>query len=275
MDIEQFKAVQRQVWSEGDYRPVGRLLEPAADLLVQAAGVAAGQRILDVATGAGSVAVLAAQAGADVVGVDLTDAWFGEARRGSTEAGVTVELVTGDAEELPFDDASFDVVLSSFGAIMAPRHEVAAGELVRVCRPGGTIAVTAWIPGGTADVTFSPLSTQLPPPPPFVTPFIRWGDPDHVRALFASHDVTLELQRHDFPVRFASNAAFESFALENSGGFSRARQTLKAMGRWDRVHADFRRAVEASNEAEDGTYRTSWDFLLILARKAPREPRPS
>lgn len=268
MELERYRAVQRQVWAEGDYRPVGRLLEPAARILVDSVGLSAEQRVLDVATGAGGVAMLAAQAGSQVVGVDLTDAWFEEARRRADGAGVNVELVTGDAEDLPVDDLSFDVVLSGFGVIFAPRHEVAAGELVRVCRPGGTIALTAWTPGGTNDATFSTLLPQLPAPPGFVMPFIRWGDPTHVRELFARHDVSLTFQHRAFPVEFASIEAFESFVLENSGPLARARRTLEEMGCWSEAYVRFLRAVEASNEAEHGSYRTTWDFLLIVATKA-------
>ncbi len=267
MDLAQFKAVQREVWAEGDYRPVGRLLEPAARMLVDAAQVSAGQRVLDVATGSGSVAVHAARAGADVVGVDITNAWFDEASRRAADAGVDVELLIGDAEDLPVDAASFDVVLSGFGAIFAPRHDIVAAELARATRPGGTIALTSWTPSGANDAVFSVLLSALPPPPEFVMPSIRWGDPDHVRDLFEPHGVTLRCERSAFPVGFGSPAAFESFVFDNSGGFIRARQTLEGLGRWEETHAAMRDAIEATNEADDGTYRVSWDFLLTLGTK--------
>ena len=268
MDLERFKAAQREVWAEGDYPPVGRLLEPGARILVEAADIAAGQRVLDVATGSGTVAVLAARAGGEVVGVDITDAWFEAARARAEVEGVEVDLHVGDAEDLPIDDESFDVVLSSFGAIFAPRHDVVAAELVRVCRPGGTIALTAWPPGGTNDAVFSALLSRMPSPPEFVTPFIRWGDPDHVRDLFATHDVTLGFERRDFGVAFPSVEAFEAFVFETSGGFVRARQMLEELGSWDEAHAAFRDAIAATNEADDGSYRTTWDFLLAKAMKA-------
>ncbi len=146
MNLDEFKAVQRQVWAESDYPPVGRLLEPGARQLVDAVGVTDGQRMLDVATGSGSVAALAGQAGAPVVDIDIIDAWFDEARARASMTGVDLDLRLGDAEDLPVDDESFDVVLSSFGAIFAPRHDAVASELVRVCRPGGVIALTAWPP---------------------------------------------------------------------------------------------------------------------------------
>lgn len=269
MDLQQFKAAQRQVWAQGDYPPVGRLLEPGARILVEIAEVTEGQRVLDVATGSGSVAVLAGQAGAEVVGIDITDAWFDEARARAEAAGVEVELRIGDAEDLPVDDEAFDVVLSNFGAIFAPRHHVVAAELVRVCRPGGTIALTAWTPGGSNDTVFSPLLARLPPPPEFVTPFIRWGDPAHVRELFASKDVTLSFEHRDLEVAFPSVEAFDAFVFGTSGGFMRARRTLEELGCWEDAYADFRDAIDVTNEADDGSYRVRWDFLLTTATKAP------
>jgi SAM-dependent methyltransferase len=227
MNLDEFKAAQRQVWAEGDYPPVGRLLEPVARMLVEAVGITDGQRVLDVATGSGSVAVLAGQAGAQMVGVDITDAWFDEARARAAIAGVELDLRMGDAEDLPVDDESFDVVLSSFGAIFAPRHEVVAGELVRVCRPGGVIGLTAWPPGGANDIVFSTLLTRLPSPPEFVTPFIRWGDPAHVRELFAATGVALSFEHRDFKVEFPSVEEFKAFVFETSGGFIRTRRALE------------------------------------------------
>ncbi len=268
MELEEFKEIQRQMWEEGDYRPVGRLIEPAAQILVQEAGVRAGQRVLDVGTGSGSVAVAAALAGAEVVGVDITDAWFDEADGRANAVGVQLDLRLGDAEALPVDDGSFDVVLSSFAAIFAPRHDVVASEFVRVCRDGGVFGITAWTPDGTNNAVFSPLVKSLPFPPEFVTPSILWGDPDHVRGLFASHDVTLRFERPKFTVTFSSVDAFESFAFENVGGLITARRALKEMGRWDEAHAAMREGMDQTNEADDGSYRVGWDFLLTVGIKA-------
>jgi SAM-dependent methyltransferase len=268
MNLDEFKAVQRQVWAEGDYPPVGRLLEPGARMLVEAAGVTEGQQVLDVATGSGSVAVLAGQAGAQVVGIDITDAWFDDARARAAVADVDIDLRLGDAEDLPLDDESFDVVLSSFGAIFAPRQEVVARELVRVCRPSGVIALTAWPPGGANDTVFSTLLTRLSSPPEFVAPFILWGDPAHVRDLFASTDVTLSFEHRDFEIEFSSDDAFKAFVFETSGGFMRARRALEELGTWEDAYAAFEAAIDATNEADDDTYRTTWEFLLIRAEKS-------
>ncbi len=256
------------MWEAGDYRPVGRLIEPAARTLVERAGVAPGHRVLDVATGSGSVAVAAAEAGAEVVGVDITDAWFPEARRRAAAAGVHVDLLLGDAEELPVDDASFDLVLSSFGAIFAPRHHLVAAEVVRVCRPGGDIGFTAWPPDGANDAVFSTLLSFLPPPPGFASPSTAWGDPTHVERLFAPHDVALHFDRPAFRVSFASPDDYLHFAGTNSGGYRAARDILEAEGSWDRAEAAVRQALAATNESADGSYAATWEYLLILARRA-------
>ena len=269
MNLDEYRAAQRHLWAQGDYPPVGRLLEPAARILVDAVEITDGQRVLDVATGSGSVAVLAGQAGAQVVGIDITAAWFAEARTRAAVAGVDIDLRVGDAEDLPVDDESFDVVLSSFGAIFAPRHEVVACELTRVCRPGGIIALTAWTPGGSNDAVFSTLTRRLPSPPEFVTPFIRWGDPAHVRQLFASEGVTVSFEHRDLDVDFPSVQAFKTFVFETSGGFARARRALEELGDWDDADAAFEAAIDATNEADDGRYHTTWQFLLVSATRSP------
>ena len=268
MELEEFKETQRRLWEEGDYRPVGRLIEPAAQILVRETGVRAGQRVLDVGTGSGSVAVAAALAGAEVVGVDITDAWFDEAHDRASAVGVKLDLGLGDAEALPVEDGSFDVVLSSFAAIFAPRHDLVASELVRACRGGGVFGITAWTPDGASNAVFSPLVDFVPAPPEFVSPSILWGDPDHVRALFASHDVALRFERPQFTVTFSSVEAFESFTFENSGAMIAARRALEAMGRWNDAHAAMREAMDQTNEANDGSYRVAWDFLLTVGTKA-------
>jgi SAM-dependent methyltransferase len=180
---------------------------------------------------------------------------------------VDVQLEVGDAEALPVADAAFDVVLSGFGAIFAPRHKVVAAELTRACRPGGTIAFTAWIPGGTNDRMFSVLTDYLPAPPEF-TPHIIWGDPEHVRAVFAPHQVVFTFERPSLTVAFPSVEVFESFMLENSGGVITARRALEALGRWNDGYAALHEAIESLNEADDGRYRVTWDFLLAVGARS-------
>jgi len=132
------------------------------------------------------------------------------------QAGVEVELRIGDAEDLPVEGGSFDAVLSNFGAIMAPRHEVVATELARVCRPGGTITFTAWPAHGPNERVAATIVDSLPPPPDFATPMHRWSDSDYVRDRFASHAVTFRFEHGTLPVEFASVEHFESTFLNNA-----------------------------------------------------------
>lgn len=267
MDLDAFKAAQRRMWADGDYRPIGRALAPAAHILVDRAGVTQGQRVLDVATGAGSVAVAAARAGADVVGLDITDAWFEEARSAAQAARVELALVVGDVERLPVRTEAFDVVLSSFGAIFAPRRHVVGRVGARVSsrwddRVDGVDARERQLHD---DVH---ADAGLPPPPAYVTPSIRWGLPAHVRDVFASHEVDVVFERPSFGIEFESADAFEKTMVDNSGGFDDLRRALNQLDLWEQARSDFRRAAAQANEANDGSHRVTWDCLLIIAHKS-------
>src|SRR5262245_10744091 len=197
LDVEGFKQNQRKIWSSGDYPDIAHLIESGAEHLVRAADVHAGQDLLDVATGSGNVALIAAAKGANVTGLDLTPELFVAARRRAGEAGVDCEWIEGDAEQLPFADDSFDRALSAFGTMFAPRHEVAAAELVRVTKPGGVVAVAAWTPEGTNGQMFRTVSSHMPPPPPELKPPSMWGDEAYMGALFGPLGVELEFERGD------------------------------------------------------------------------------
>jgi ubiquinone/menaquinone biosynthesis C-methylase UbiE len=161
------KHTHRLTWAAGDYAAVAEHIDavPPRDLLNRVA-IAPGDDVLDVATGTGNVALRAAAAGARVVGLDLTPELFVTARRRAADPyRVTVEWIEGDAEELPFADASFDHVLSVFGVQFAPRHDVVAGELARVCRPGGHVGLVNWTPTGVIGELFTIMSGYLPAPP--------------------------------------------------------------------------------------------------------------
>lgn len=268
MELEDFKEKQVALWNDGDYRPIGRMLNPAAENLVAEAGVSAGRTVLDVGTGSGSVAVAAASLGAYVLGVDITDEGFGEARARAKAAEVDVDLRIGDAENLPVDEASFDVVLSSFAAIFAPRHDLVAAEFARVVKPGGRIAFNAWPPDGVQAKMFAPLYDRLPPPPDFVTPPIRWGEQSHVRELFDPLGITFRFERPQIPIEFPSADAVIEFMLTNSGPTRASVAALQEMGVWDEARAELAETISAANEADDGTFRTNWDYLLAASEPA-------
>ena len=178
------KARHRTMWALGDYPAVAADVIPElGPELVAASQVRPGDRVLDVAAGTGNAAVPAALTGARVVASDLTPELFVAGRAFAARHGVEVEWEEGDAEALPYDDGAFDVVLSCVGVMFAPHHQQAADELVRVCRPGGTIGLLSWTPQGFVGEMFKAMKPYAPPPPPGAQPPPLWGDEDHVRAL--------------------------------------------------------------------------------------------
>src|SRR5919202_6895676 len=190
------KSRHRAMWALGSYAAVAReAVAGVGPVLVEACGVRAGDRVLDVAAGTGSAAIPAALAGAHVVASDLTPELFEDGRARAADAGAELEWREADAEALPFEDGSFDVVMSAIGVMFAPHHARAAAELVRVCRPGGTIGVLSWTPEGFIGRLFATMRPFLPPPPPGVQPPPRWGDEAHVRSLFGDAVTDLRARR--------------------------------------------------------------------------------
>jgi SAM-dependent methyltransferase len=181
----ELKARHRKMWASGDYPSmVETFLLPLGPRLVQACGIASGMTVLDVAAGTGNASIPAAETGARVTASDLTPELFEAGRARAGGAGVELDWVEADAENLPFDDGSFDVVMSSIGAMFAPHHEAVADQLVRVCRPGGTIGMLNWTPEGMIGALFKTMGPFAPPPPPGAQPPPLWGNEDHMRELF-------------------------------------------------------------------------------------------
>ena len=181
----ELKARHRAMWASGDYPSmVETWLLPLGPRLVEACGIDAGMRVLDVAAGTGNASIPAAQKGAAVTASDLTPELLEAGKRRAEAEGVELEWVEADAEHLPFDDESFDVVMSSIGAMFAPHHQDVADELVRVCRPGGTIGMLCWTPEGQIGALFKTMGPFAPPPPPGAQPPPLWGSEDHQRELF-------------------------------------------------------------------------------------------
>ena len=169
--LDSFRVQARATWSAGDWDGFARLLTPVGRLVVDRVGVEPGLGLLDVGTGTGgNVAIPAAQLGAEVVGLDITPELLTHARRRAADAGVVVGWIEGDAQELPFADASFDRVTSTFGAMFAPDHGRTAAELVRVCRPGGRIVMTTWVNDGFVGELFTLTGSFMPAPPPVRNP---------------------------------------------------------------------------------------------------------
>jgi len=213
------KARHRAMWAAGDYPAVAATLIPTLGAtLVEATGVAAGQRVLDVAAGSGNAAIPAAATGAHVVACDLTPELFPAGRKAAADRGVQLEWVEADAEALPFPDAAFDVVLSCVGAMFAPHHQAVADELVRVTVPGGTIGMINWTPAGAAGQIFAAMKPYAPPPPPGAAPPPLWGEERHVRELFGTRVTNLVAQRRSVAMTLDGDpAALREFYKRNFG----------------------------------------------------------
>jgi len=259
--LEQLKRNARAAWAAGDYPAIARRqLWPVGERIVRHAGIRPGEHVLDVACGTGNAALRAAAAGARTVGVDLTPQLLEVARSLASEGGVAVEWKEGDAENLPFPDESFDVVLSVFGCMFAPRHDVVAHEIARVLRHGGRLGICAWTPEGSVGRFFRAMGAYMPPPPPeFATPPLAWGTEDHVHRLFAGTGVKLEFRREtvEFPQLESLEAEIE-FSTTKFGPLVMARKFLEPQGRWPALLADLARLLEHPEPSE---------YLVILGQK--------
>jgi SAM-dependent methyltransferase len=267
--IAELKRVHRGTWAAGDYAAVAEVIDetPPRDLLARVE-VAPGQRVLDVATGTGNVAIPAAAAGAQVVGLDLTPELFDTARRRAAEQGVAVDWIEGDAEDLPFEDESFDRVLSAFGVQFAPRHEVVAQELARVTRPGGRIGLVNWTPEGQVGELFKIMGRYLPPPPGYASPPPLWGSEEHVRNLFADSPIELEFFRGTNPWRFDSAEHYVVFMESYYGPTVKARERLTAEGQWEQCRGEILALADRRNEATDGSLLMNAEYLVAIGRNA-------
>ncbi len=198
---QELKARHRVMWAKGDYPSmVQTFLLPLGPRLIEAAGIGPGMRVLDVAAGTGNASIRAAEAGASVVASDLTPELLAAGREVAEANGVELEWVEADAENLPFEDESFDVVISSIGAMFAPHHEQVADQMVRVCRPGGTIGLLSWTPEGMIGALFRTMGPFAPPPPPGAQPPPLWGSEDHLRGLFGERVDWRSLEREDLAI---------------------------------------------------------------------------
>ncbi len=256
-------------WALGDYHRFAKsTIWEIGPILVEACGITDGHRVLDVAAGTGNTAIRAALRGADVVASDITPQNFPAGQAEAAAQGAILDWVEADAQDLPFDDGEFDVVTSSFGAIFAPNHQAVADEMVRVCRPGGVIGLTAFTPDGLATPFFELFGPYLPPPPPDAQPAVLWGDPDHVRGLFGDR-VELELAKRSYVERATSPEAYRDVFLETFGPAVAVVQSLADQparaAEFERDLLDF--AVRSNTGSPGGEAEYRYDYLLIIGRK--------
>ncbi len=266
----QLKAAARQAWALGDYHQFAKAtVWELGAVLVEACAISAGQRVLDVAAGTGNTAIRAAQAGADVVASDLAPEHFEAGRREAEAHNVELEWVEADAEALPFADHEFDVVTSSVGAIFAPNHQAVADELLRVCRPGGTIGMINFTPEGLISEFFDALAPYAPPPPPGALPPPLWGSEEHVRELFGDRLDSLETTRHQYVERANNPRAYRDFVKATFGPIVAIYSSISDQP--DRLAALDRDLLEFATRANRGTpggpAEYHYEYLLVVARK--------
>jgi SAM-dependent methyltransferase len=265
----ELKARHRAMWASGDYPSmVETFLLPLGPRLVEACGIGPGMRVLDVAAGTGNAAIPAAQRGATVTASDLTPELLEAGRRRAEAAGVELAWVEADAEQLPFDDESFDVVMSSIGAMFAPHHRAVADELVRVCRPGGTIGLLSWTPEGMLGALFRTMGPFAPPPPPGAQPPPLWGSEEHLGELF---DGRVEVRAMDRDV--LEITAFEHPRDYGEHFKARYGPTIAALGNARRTEreAEFDEALnrfcDEWNRGTDDRARFEKEYLLTVATR--------
>ncbi len=210
LDLAAVKQRQQQAWASGDFHVVAARIVLVAEQLVDTADLRAGWNVLDVATGSANAAIAAARLGCHAIGVDYVPSLLERGRERAAAEGLEVTLLAGDAEALPFPDGSFDAVTSVFGSMFAPDHKQAASELLRVTRPGGTVALASWTPDGFIGELFRTVAAHVPPPAGVSSPML-WGTRDHLESLFGAGIVSLEVTERDFTFRFRSPQEFVEF----------------------------------------------------------------
>jgi SAM-dependent methyltransferase len=264
------KAKHRAMWALGDYPAVAiDVIPELGPTLVAATGVRAGDRVLDVAAGTGNAAVAAALNGADVVASDLTPELFVAGRQFAARNGVEITWEEGDAEALPYDDDSFDVVLSCVGVMFAPHHQIAADELLRVCRPGGRIGLLSWTPTGFVGELFRTMKPYAPPPPPGAQPAPLWGDEDHVRALLGDRVTDVVAKRQTLTSDlFASPEAWKDY-WKTVYGPTIAVYRYVGDNPQDvaALDADLTALATRYDRGTGSTTVMDWEYLLFTARK--------
>lgn len=266
-EVDQLKQAHRAMWSAGDYEAIALPLRTAGAAIVARTGIGSGDDVLDVACGTGNATIAAAQAGGRVVGADLTPALLDQAAARGAELGVGVQLVEADAEALPFDDASFDVVLSTFGCMFAPRHGIVAREIARVVRPGGEVGICSWTPEGAIGDFFRTVAQYVPPPPSFASPPLLWGTEAHVDRLFAGTDVTFAYDRDIVDFHFDSIPAAVNAYERQFGPIIVARELLEPQGLWQALRDELTEMFTRNNAASDGTAHIPAEYLIAHGRK--------
>jgi SAM-dependent methyltransferase len=263
-EMQALKAKMKSVWSAGDFGKIALSIETGAAEFIERLNLQKGERVLDVACGSGNLALPAARKGAIVTGVDIAPNLVEQARARAASENLECQFDEGDAENLPYDDASFDTVVTMFGAMFAPRPDVTASELVRVCRPGGRIAMANWTPQGFSGQMFKTGAKHVPPPP-HIPPPVLWGDEESVRQRLQEGIAELHLTRRPiiFHYPFSPAEVVEYFRQF----FGPTKTAFDALD--DKSQAALRNDLEQlwteHNRADDGTTEVESEYLEVIA----------
>ena len=265
---EELKAQLRNTWMTGDYGRFSRYMERDAEAFYRRLPIKTGAHLLDVGCGAGQLSLIAARAGARVTGCDIATNWLLQARRSAAAEGLTIVFEEGDAEALPYGDATFDAVVSLIGAMFAPRPELVAAELTRVCRPGGLIAMANWTGAGFVGQMFKAIAKYIAPsgmPSPLL-----WGDEPTVRERLRSGVATLELSRRLYELSYPfSPADVVEFFRANYGPMTRAFASIGE--EQQQLRDELTDLWSRHNRATDGTTRVDAEYLQVIAVRGQSE----
>ena len=263
-DLGALKTKQQATWASGDYAVVGTTLQIVGETLCEAMDLRSGSRVLDVAAGNGNATLAAARRWCDVTSTDYVPALLERGRRRAEADGYNIHFQEADAENLPFEDASFDVVLSTFGVMFTPNQERAAAEMLRVAKPGGKIGLANWTPAGFVGQIFKCIGKQLPPPAG-VKPAARWGTEAGLQDLFGDK-ATIQTSKRDFVFRYRSPEHFLEVFRTYYGPIHKAFGALDAAGQ-AALQDDLMALMTQMNRGDDGTLAVPSEYLEIVIVK--------
>jgi len=265
-ELAAIKQRQQATWASGDYHMIGTQILIVSELLIEALDLRSTERLLDVATGSGNAALAAARRGCPVVGLDYVPALLERARRRAEAEGLEIEFVEGDAEALPFEDGSFDVVSSVFGAMFAPNQEQTATELARVCRSGGRIGLVAHTPEGFIGQLFKTNAKHVPPPAGVRSP-VQWGTVERLRELFGDVVAEIRSEKRHYVFRYRSPQAYLDYWRRYYGPTMKTFEAVGEAGR-EALASDLLDLVARFNRADDDTMVVPSEYLETVIVKA-------
>lgn len=270
-DFDAIKTRQQGTWASGDYSVIGTTLQITGEMLCEAVDVTPGEQVLDVAAGNGNASLAAARRGGEVTASDYVPALLEGTRARAVSEGLSIDVREADAEALPFADASFDVVLSTFGVMFTPNQERAASELARVCRPGGRIGLANWTPDSFVAGIFKIVGGYAPPPAGIRSP-LQWGSRARLDELFAGNDFTIDAHERQFVFRYRSAEHWLAAFRDYYGPTHKAFAALDDEGRAGFTR-DLLTLANEHNTSTAGALRVPSTYLEVVVTRASRERR--